>query len=304
MGSKAVRAAVSIVKPETILRWHRKLEAKKWDYSKQRKRKPGRPRKPADVEALVCRLARENMWGYRRICGELAKQGIPISKSCIASILRRNGLPPSPERKGPTWRESPALHADVLLCADLFTKEIWTFCGLRRAYVLFVMHVQSRTILLAEVTFSPHAAWMAQQARHLLWACDDLGIQPRFLIHDRDDCFCWDFDDVLRSAGVEPVKSPYHAPNANAHAERWVRSARQERLNHLILFGIKSLHRVVRSFQRFHNVRRPHQGTGNRIPAHVHAGKVIPVSLDGPVGKIECEEFLGGLLKSYRRVAA
>jgi putative transposase len=304
MGSKAMRAVVSIVKPETILRWQRKLEERKWDYSKRCKRKPGRPRKPADVEALVCRLARENTWGYRRICGELAKQGIQVSKSCIADILRRNGLPSSPERKGLTWREFLARHADVLLCADLFTKEVWTFCGLRRAYVLFVMHVRSRTILLAEVTYSPHGAWMAQQARNLLWECEDLGIRPRFLIHDRDDCFCWDFDAVLRSAGVDPVKSPYRAPNANSYAERWVRSVRQECLNHLILFGIKSLRRAVLSFQRFHNVHRPHQGIGNRIPAHVHAGEAIPATMDGPVGKVECEEFLGGLLKSYHRTAA
>ena len=304
MGSKAMRAVVTIVKPATILRWQRKLEQRKWDYSKRRKRKPGRPRKPADVEALVCRLARENTWGYRRICGELAKQGITISKSCIADILRRNGLPPSPERKGLTWRDFLARHTEVLLCADLFTKEIWTFCGLRRAYVLFVMHVRSRTILLAEVTYSPHGGWMAQQVRNLLWECEDLGIRPRFLIHDRDECFCWDFDAVLRSAGVEPVKTPYHAPNANSYAERWIRSARQECLNHLILFGIKSLRRVVRSFQRFHNAHRPHQGIGNRVPARLHAGEVIPATTDGPVGKVECEQFLGGLLKSYHRAAA
>ena len=87
------------------------------------------------MEALVCRLARENTCGYQRICGELRKLGIKLSKSCIADILRRNNLPPSPERKGLTWRGFLARHADVLLCADLFTKEIWTFCGLRRAYV-------------------------------------------------------------------------------------------------------------------------------------------------------------------------
>jgi len=100
------------------------------------------------------------------------------------------------------------------------------------------------------------------------------------------------------------LKSPYRAPNANSYAERWVRSVRQECLNHLILFGLKSLRRVVRSFQRFHNVHRPHQGIGNRIPSQFHASEAIPATMDGPVGKVECEEFLGGLLKSYHRTAA
>jgi putative transposase len=304
MGREAMRAVVTIVKPETILDWNRKLEQKKWDYSRRRKRGPGRPRKSADVEELVCRLARDNAWGYRRISGELAKLGIQVSRSCVADILRRNRLPRSPERSGLPWREFLRRHADVLLCADLFTKEIWTFCGLQRAFVLVVMHVKSRTILLSQATFSPHAAWMAQQVRNVLWECEDLGIQPRFLIHDRDTCFCADFDAVLRSAGVEPVKTPYHAPNANAYAERWIRSAREECLNHLILFGIKSLRRVMWTFRRFHNAHRPHQGLGNDIPARVHAREVVPASSDGPVGKVECEEFLGGLLKSYRRKAA
>ncbi|HUT60620.1 MAG TPA: hypothetical protein VNA25_22470, partial [Phycisphaerae bacterium] len=123
-----------------------------------------------------------------------------MKKIAVTTVL----LPPSPERNGLTWREFLARHKDVLLCADLFTKEIWTFCGLRRAFVLVVMHPKSRTILLAEATFSPHAGWMAQQVRNVLWECEDLGIQPRFLLHDRDKSLCADFDAVLRSAGVEP----------------------------------------------------------------------------------------------------
>ena len=131
------------------------------------------------MKELVCRMARENDWGYRRIQGELKKLGIEISKFRVAGTLRRNGLPRAPERGGLTWREFLSRHADVLLCADLFTKELWTFCGLRRAFVLVVMHVKSRTILLAETTFFRHSAWMAQQVRNLLWECDDLGMQAR-----------------------------------------------------------------------------------------------------------------------------
>jgi len=156
MGHKLLRQVVTIVKPETILKWQRQLERQKWDYSK-RPYRPSRPRRIGEVEALVCRMARENTWGYRRIQGELAKLGIAISESCVAHILRRNDLPPSPERGGLTWREFLSRHADVMLCADFFIKEVWTLCGLPRAFVLFVMHVQTRTILLAEATFSPHS---------------------------------------------------------------------------------------------------------------------------------------------------
>ena len=120
-----------------------------------------------------------------RIKGELAKLGIPISKSCVADVLRRNGLRPSPERGGLTWREFLARHADVLLCADLLTKEVWTFCGRQRTFVLFLIHVGTRTILLAEAMFSPHSRWMVQQVRNVLWECDECGVVPRFFIHDR-----------------------------------------------------------------------------------------------------------------------
>ena len=186
---------------------------------------------------------------------------------------------------------------------DLFTKEVWTFCGLQRAFVLVVMHLKSRTILLAEATFSPHAGWMAQQVRNVLWECEDLGIWPRFLLHDRDKCFCGDFDTVLRSAGVDPLKTPYHAPNASPFIERWGRSLREECLNHLILFGLKSLRRVVACYRRHFNEKRPHQGIGNRVPSCVRTDQAEPTDSIGAVGKVACEQSLGGLLKSYHRAA-
>jgi putative transposase len=191
-----------------------------------------------------------------------------------------------------------------LLCADLFTKEIWTFCGFRRAFVLVVMHLRTRTILLAEATFSPHSARMAQQVRNTLMVCDDVGIRPRFLLHDRDKCFSDGFDAVAKSAGVDIIKTPYGSPDANASCERWVRSAREECLNHLILFGIKSLRRVVHSYARFFNEKRPHQGIDNLVPQAVRTGELAPEAGSGPLGKVHCDELLGGLLKSYRREAA
>ena len=144
---------------------------------------------------------------------------------------------------------------------------------------------------------------MAQQVRNMLMVCDDLGIRPRLVRHDRDRSFCADFDAVLRSAGVEPVKTPYHAPNANPFIERWGRSLGEECLNHLILFGIKSLRRVVALYRRHFNEKRPHQGIANRVPCRVRTGPTEHTDSVGAVGRVECDEFLGGLLKSYRRAA-
>jgi putative transposase len=124
MGRALLKEVVNIVRPEMILAWQRRLEQQKWDYTSRRKRGPGRPRTPNDIEALVCRLARENPWGYQRLRGESRNLGIARSKGCIAAILRRHGLPPSPQRQGLTWGQSLARHAEVLLSIDLFTKEV------------------------------------------------------------------------------------------------------------------------------------------------------------------------------------
>jgi transposase InsO family protein len=109
---------------------------------------------------------------------------------------------------------------------------------------------------------------------------------------------------VLTHAGVEPVKTQYHAPNANAFAERWIRSAREECLRHLVLFGIRSLRCAVHAYARFFNDKRPHQGIGNRVPCRVGAEHAERAGHADTLGEVGCEESLGGLLKSYRRVAA
>ena len=142
MGRELMEQMVTIVQPKTILAWQRRLEKQKWDYSDRRKNNPGSPKIALDIEKLVCQMARENDWGYTRIQGELKKLDITISKTSVANVLRRNGLPPSPERNGLTWREFLARHADVFLCADMFQKEVWTFRGLATSFVFFVIHLQ------------------------------------------------------------------------------------------------------------------------------------------------------------------
>jgi len=306
MGRSLMKEVVSIVKPETILAWQRRLERQKWDYSARRTRQPGRPRTPAEIEAVVCRLARENTCGYQRIRGELLKLGVQRSKGCIADILRRNGLPPSPQRSGLTWRQFLARHADVLLCADLFTKEVWTCTGLRTAYVLFALHLRTRRVVLAEATFSPHGPWMRQMGRNLLMASEELGVAPRVVVHDRDGLLVHDLDVTLRAAGLEIVRTPFRAPDANAHAERWVRSVTGECLDHLILMGLGSLRRTLACYRDFSNHHRPHQGIGNQIPARLATGSVpvLPAPLTAQRLAVVREQFLGGLLNSYSRRAA
>lgn len=305
LGRDLMEQVVTIVQPKTILLWQRKLEKHKWDYSDRRKKNPGRPRIAQDIEALVCQMARENEWGYVRIQGELEKLDIAISKSSVANILRRNSLPPSPERKGLTWREFLSRHAETFLCADLFQKEVWTFRGLTTAYVFFVIHLQSRRVLMARATFSPTNRWMNQQTRQLLWACEDLDITPRFFLRDNDVLYPETMDTILKSSGIDTIKTPFQAPNANAHSERYVLSCKKECLNHLLIFGLQRLQHVLDCYTSYFNEHRPHQGIDNKIPVRYHmsskrqSGHIPNMKLENVIRV----EFLGGLLKSYQRAA-
>jgi len=142
----------------------------------------------------------------------------------------------------------------------------------------------------------------------VLWECDEYGIEPRFFLHDNDRCYSEGFDIMLKNTGLEPVRTPYEAPNANAFAERWIRSLREECLNHLIIFGLDRLQYVLDKYKDFFNQHRPHQGIGNCIPEQLGqqtGGKAQNVDRNSVyAGDIRCHEFLGGLLKSYVRRAA
>jgi putative transposase len=251
-------------------------------------------------------MARENEWGYARIQGELKKLDITISKTSVANILRRNGLPPSPERNGLTWREFLSRNAAVFLCADMFQKEVWTFRGLTTAFVLFVIHLQTRKVLLARATFSPTNQWIKQQIRHVLWECEDQGIEPRFFLCDNDKLYSEDMKGILSSSGIDTVKTPFRAPNANAHAERYVLSCKRDCLNHFLIVGLDRLQHVVDCYSSFFNEHRPHQGIENTIPNEFNKsgrrqGGSVHTNLS--VRNVTRKDFLGGLLKSYRRVA-
>ncbi len=298
LGKKALEEVVSIVKPETVLAWHRRLVAKKFDGSKNRKY-PGRPRIDEEVEELIVRLAKDNRsWGYDRIAGALANVGHKVSDQTVGNVLKRHGLPHAPERKRTTtWKEFIKTHMDVLAATDFFTTEVWTKSGLVTYYVLFFMHVATRKIHVAGLTPYPNEDWITQIARNVTMA--DVGFlsSHRYLIHDRDGKYCPAFDRTIESVGVKTVKLPARSPNLNCFAERWVKSVKEECLSRLILFGEESLRRTLAQYLDHHHVERPHQGKGNVI--------LFPNSekRDGAQGEIQCRERLGGLLKYYFRQA-
>ena len=189
-----------------------------------------------------------------------------------------------------------------MLCADLFPTEVWTIAGLQTAYVFFVVHRRTRTVLLARATYSPSNEWMQQQARNALWECDELEIRPRLLLHDNDSRFTKAFDAVLRRAGVGPLKAPLQAPNANRHAERWVRSARRECLNHLAFLRLGSVQRALDHYRIFFNGHWPHQGIGNRIPDALRGeGEEAATSCQAGSSQHDARRALPSVARTLRR---
>lgn len=199
-----------------------------------------------------------------------------------------------------------ARHADVFLCADMFRKEVWTFRGLTTAFVFFVIHLQTRKVLLSRATFSPTNQWLNQQVRHLLWACEDHNIKPRFFLRDNDMLYPDNMESILKLSCVETIKTPFKAPNANSHSERYVLSCKNECLNHLLIFGLNRLQHIVNCYTTYFNEHRPHQGIDNKIPVEYIISKRLQRGnkyTNVSVSNIVRKDFLGGLLKSYKRAA-
>jgi putative transposase len=179
------------------------------------------------------------------------------------------------------------------LACDFFTVET---LFLRTVYALFFIELGTRRVHLAGCTAHPTAAWVTQQARQMSWQLQDSELTIRYLLHDRDSKVVPAFDAVFHSEGVETIRTPYRAPNANAVAERWIRSVRQECLDHLLIVGEAHLRRVLAVYVGFYNQARPHQGLDQRTP--------VPAPPAAHSGPIRCRRLLGGLLRSYGREAA
>ena len=213
-------------------------------------------------------------------------------------MLRRHGIAPAPKRGQTTaWKDFIAAHMAVLAGMDFFTAEVLTWRGLATYYVLFVIQLETRRVTLAGITRHPTEEWMEQVARNLTDADRGALLGQRYLLHDCDTKFCAGFRSILRDGGVEPLRLPPSSPNLNAFAERWVRSAKQECLSKLILFGENSLRRVLTEYLAHFHCERNHQGKGNIL--------LFPEPTDkGRTGDhVECRCRLGGMLRYYARAA-
>ena len=297
LGRKMLAAVATIVTPETLLAWQRKLIAEKYDGSSRRR--PGRPKTPGKIEALVVKLATENRdWGYRRILGALGNLGHRIGRGTVANILKKNGIEPAPERKRKTtWKEFLTRHWELIVAADFFTVEVWTRQGLRRFVVLFVMELSTRKVEVAGIGPAPNGLWMKQIARNLTAGEDGIVNGKRYMIQDRDPLFTAEFVKMLAEVGVRSVKLPPRSPNLNAHAERFVRTIKESCLDRMILFGERSLRKAISEFMAHYHRERNHQGLENRL--------IIASDLqEGKQGPIRRRRRLGGMLNYYYRQAA
>ena len=265
LGHKVLGEVASIVTPETLLAWHRKLIARKYDGSDRRG--PGRPPVMEKIRSLVVRMATENRdWGYTRIRGALANLGHRVARGTIANILKQNGIEPAPERLSrTTWWEFLQAHWEVLAATDFFTVEVWTRSGLVRVAVLFVLELSTRRVEIAGMTTEPDGPWMTQIARNLTDDADGFLIGKKYLIHDRDPLFTQEFGETLSAAGLSVIRLPARSPNLNAYAERFVRSIKESCLDRMILFGEGSLRRASGEFLAHYHRERNHQGLGNQL---------------------------------------
>lgn len=282
-----------LVTPGTILRWHRRLVAKKWTYP----HRVGRPRVEDAVVVLIERMARENSrWGYQRIQDELLKLGYRVGASTIRRVLQRLRIPPAPARcTDTTWRQFLRVQASTMLACDFF--HVDCAVTLKRIYMLFVLEVASRSVHLLGATTNPDGRWTTQQVRNLVMDLGDRITEFRMLVRDRAGQFTASFDAVLADVGIRVVRIPPRCPRANCFAERFVRTVRTELTDHVLIFSQRHLRAVLTEYVRHYNGRRPHRARELRPPRPTH-----PVA-DLSNRRIMRRAILGGLINEYERAA-
>jgi putative transposase len=279
--------------PDTVIGWYRKLIAHKYDGS-QNRTPIGRPKITQETIFWILKIRRENpRWGSRKIADGLNNLGFKVCRATVQNVLVEYGFDPDPQHKS-TWIQFIKSHWNIIAACDFFSVELLTPKGLIRHMVFFAIDLASRRVEILGVKPEPDGQWMMQIARNITdYECGFLK-DKKYLIHDRDPLYTHDFLEILKSAGIEPIKLPPQSPNLNAYAERFVKTIKEECLNHLILSTEEQLRYVLSEFMEYYHTGRVHQGIN----------KIIEPKHEGNSGEIVCIERLGGLLKSYHRKVA
>lgn len=286
------RQLLAVVRPETLVRWHRQGFRLFWRW---KSRRPGRPRIPLYLQALIADIARANQtWGEERIAAELLlKLGVSVSPRTVRRYMRRPG-PTRARSSSQTWRTLLKNHARETLACDFFVAVTVAF---RLVHVLLVLEVGTRRILHWNVTEHPTAEWTVQQFSSVL--TDE---EPyRFVVHDRDAVFSPAVDDALTSMNLRVLKTPARVPQANAFCERLIGTVRRECLDHLIPLNERHLRKILAEWVPHYNRGRPHASLGPGIPER----SVLTVSRSAghqlPHGhRVTAKPILAGLHHEYR----
>ena len=280
-----------LVPPDTLLRWHRRLIARRWI---QPARRPGRPCTTGAIRALVGRMAGENpTWGYRRIAGELARLGHTMAASSVWNILKAAGIEPSPTRSTVSW--TAFLRSQAAAACDFATVD--TALG-GRFYLLFFIDIPTRRVTLAGITTNPSGPWTTQAARNLFLAGGEAFKGCKMLVRDRAGQFTASFDEIFHTEGVKVVKTPARTPVANCYIERWIGGLRRELLDRTIIWNEKQLRRLIVDYLAHYNEHRPHRSLGQQQPSQT---SIAALRARHPVtARARCD----GLIHEYRQQSA
>ncbi|MGY0063597.1 integrase core domain-containing protein [Streptomyces sp. LZ34] len=294
-----LRHLLLLVRPATVLRWHRELLGRRHAATCVPSRR-GRPRTLRSIRALVLRLAKENSsWGYRRIHGELAALGITVAASTVWEILREHGIPPAPERQSTTWADFLRSQAKAILACDLF--EVRTLTG-ARLYIFAVIEHTTRRIRVLGATAHPTAEWIVQLGRNLLMDLKDASSKAKFLIRDRDSKFTAAFDALMTGAGLKVVTTGIRIPRMNSLMERWIQTCRRELLDRTLIWHQSHLLHALREYESFYNEHRPHRTLEQAAPCRPLP---TPITQQAQLAHLEVSrrDRLGGTLHEYQRAA-